>query len=156
MFRVSLDLGAVELDGSYEVAAGVFEKEQVAYVGDGGAFEDDLCVVLAEQGFGLVERGDRDGAFEAVGLDAGDEGTALLEGAHEGDGFGAGIDLVEAWRAVGEELPAEDGFVEGSGGFDVVGVDGEVGEMVHVLQGRPKGVGQEDDILKRNVGEATT
>jgi hypothetical protein len=31
-----------------------------------------------------------------------------------------------------------------------------VGEMVHVLQGRPKGVGQEDDILKRNVGEATT
>lgn len=123
--------GGVELDGAYEVAAGVFEEEEVADVGDGGAFEDDFGVMLEEESLGVGEGGDGDGAFKAAGLDAGDEGAALLEGAHEGDGFGAGIDLVEAWGAVGGELPAEDCLVEGAGGFDVVGIDGEVSDVVH-------------------------
>ncbi len=45
--REDLFRGAIELDGAYEVAAGVLEEQEMSYLGNGRALEHDGCAVLA-------------------------------------------------------------------------------------------------------------
>ena len=109
------------------VAGGVFEPDEGADPGDRGLGHEDAPSGLLDPPGHIVDVVHGERALEPHRLRAVDQLPAVLERGQ--DAARAGLDLVEVRRTPGLEGPAQDGLVEAASAFDIVGVDGEVGEV---------------------------
>lgn len=113
------------------IALGILCERQLPHAGDGIRLGEEPAPGGFDPGQDRLKQGDADSAFEAAQAGAGKWSLPLLQRALQtAIVTDARPDQVEAGRSPRLKAPVEDHFVEGTRPFDIVGMDGEMADMV--------------------------
>src|SRR5579862_2518804 len=125
------EMSSLVVHGGHDVLLGVEELEQAADRRDLHVVVEDRAAVGHHGGADRGQVVDRDRAVEPPHAGAGQRLLPLVQRALDSRvGVGPREDAVEARRPPRLEPPSEDGRVEALGPGDVVGVNGEVNDVV--------------------------